>query len=267
MHHKCLKPSNNCAFLIKHFLFLESFNKHEAIEDKFIPDGCMSIVFNFEGNVNVNNNIGCYDLPSFFVVFPNIQHLVIKTYPPLDSMVVVCKASVFTRIFKLNLIPYTNHPFIDGRKILSEQLWLEMKNNPNNRQKILEDFIISIYPTKYIPDDIDLAYEKIIHSKGETLVNELLKQADINPRSFRRRFLSRTGVNAKALSRLVRINYLWDCYLKGQKADFQSMVFEGNYYDQAHLIHDFKKIVGEAPSHFFNKEQANVLFLSGKVVQ
>lgn len=267
MQHKCLKPSNNCAFLIKHFLFLESFNKHEAIEDKFIPDGCMSVVFNFTGNVSAATQTECYKLPSYFIVIPAIQHLIIKTFPPLNSLVVVCKASVFTRLFKIDLATYCEQPFIDGRRIIPEQIYFEMKNKPDKRQLIFENYIISTTTTNYIPDDIDLTYDKIICSKGETLVNELLKQADINPRSFRRRFLSRTGVNAKALSRLIRINYLWDCYLKGNKTDFQSMVYEGNYYDQAHLINDFKKIVGEAPSHFFHKEQSNTLFISGKIIQ
>lgn len=266
MKYKCLKPSNNCAFLIKHFIFLEAENIHDSIQDKFIPDGCMSVVFNFIGNVSAETQTNYYNLPPYFIVIPAIQHLIIKTFPPLDSLVVVCNASIFTRLFKIDLSTYCQQPFIDGRTMIPEQLYLKMKKNPGKRQMIFEDFIITTFSSNYIPDDIDQAYERIMCSKGETFVNKLLKQADINPRSFRRRFLSRTGVNAKALSRLVRINYLWDCYLKGNKADFQSMVYEGNYYDQAHLIHDFKKIIGEAPCHFFKKAQANILLISGKSV-
>jgi hypothetical protein len=45
------------------------------------------------------------------------------------------------------------------------------------------------------------------------------------------------------------------------------MVYDGNYYDQAHLIHDFKAVIGEAPFHFFKKEQDKVVFLSGKILE
>lgn len=261
-----IPPNTNSAYLIKRFLFLEAAYEHEVIEDKYIPDGHMTFVFNFEGKVQVSNKNICYPLPPYFIVIPAMHSLKIRTFPPMDSMIVLCKASVLTRIFDIDLTQHSSQPFIDGQHLVPNELWLEMKSKPNQRQQLFEDFISNKISRPYRSDNIDTCYQNILESKGETQVNALLKQLDINPRSFRRNFLSRVGINAKTLSRVVRINYLWDCYLKGKKADFQNMVYDGNYYDQAHLIHDFKKIVGEAPSHFFNKEQEKLIFISGKIV-
>lgn len=72
------------------------------------------------------------------------------------------------------------------------------------------------------------------------------------------------GLNAKSLARIVRVNYLWSNIINHQAVDFQKMVFEGDYFDQAHLIHDFKQIVGETPSYFFKRNLDNVKIISGK---
>jgi AraC-like DNA-binding protein len=263
-----VNPSANCAFLINRFLFLKAPEKLDQIEEKFIPDGHMSFVFNFEGRVTVSDSVKTYVLPPNFIVIPAIKFLTICTFPPLDTMVVVCKSTVLTRLFGVDLSNPSDMPFIDAKTIIPSTIWeaLKINNNELRRKEIFEEFVIKNSSEAYVPDEIDQIYTKIILSKGETHVEELLKQSDMNPRSFRRHFTSRAGLNAKALSRLVRVNYLWDSYLKGDKADFQNMVYIGNYCDQAHLIHDLKKIIGETPSHFFKKDQKRAMFISGKIL-
>jgi AraC-like DNA-binding protein len=269
MRNVTIYPSEDCSFLIKRFLFLTAPEKCDQIEEKFIPDGCISFVFNFEGEVTVSDNTSTYILPSHFIVKPAITSLNICTHPPLDTMVVVCNASVFTRFFGVDLSKPSIKPFIDGKTLIPAIILDALKNckNEQNRKEIIEIFVRQNLKGTYVPDEIDLVYTKIVMSKGEISVDELLKQANLNPRSFRRHFMPRAGLSAKALSRLIRVNYLWDCCLKGSKTDFQSMVYDGNYYDQSHLIHDFKKIVGEAPSHFFKKDQIKATIISGKVIR
>jgi AraC-like DNA-binding protein len=40
-------------------------------------------------------------------------------------------------------------------------------------------------------------------------------------------------------------------------------VFDGNYFDQAHFINDFKSITGETPSYFFNRNLQITKMFSG----
>jgi methylphosphotriester-DNA--protein-cysteine methyltransferase len=134
----------------------------------------------------------------------------------------------------------------------------------SGRIKLFEKFLSTEFNHSYHPDYIDKIYNDIIASKGEKQVNKILENSEISPRSFRRLFLSRTGINAKNLSRIVKVNYLWDCYLKGNKNDFQNMVYTMNYHDQAHLINDFKKITGESPNRFFKRANSNSALLSAK---
>lgn len=262
-------PGVKCAFLINRYLFLSAKDVHENIEDRFIPDGSIAFVFNFSGAVTVSDATTTYLLPPSFIVIPSSQSLIISTYPPLDTMVVHCKASIFTRLFNISISPPHKKPFIDAADRIPLTLWEKIKKTPEfeKRKQIFETFLLTHMKADYIPDDIDASYNLIMNSRGEEQVNKLLKNIDLNPRSFRRQFLARTGLSAKSLSRIVRINYLWNCFLLNNRADFQSMVYDANYHDQSHLINDFKKIIGESPSHFFKRELSNTAFLSGKTPQ
>jgi hypothetical protein len=265
-----LNPNDACAFLIVRFLYLESREAGEIVEDQFIPDGYMAFVFNFKGRVLVSDRFGTHHTPPCFMVVPRMESLVVKTNPPMDTMVVVCRSTVLTRLLQIDLSKNRSSLYIDSVNCLPKKFFAELKHaqSREKRKELFEAFVLSrLQQDVYQSDAIDNIYQRIMASKGENRVNELLCLLDQNPRSFRRRFIARAGVSAKVLSRIVRINFLWDCYLKGNKADFSSMVYDGNYYDQAHLIHDFKAVIGEAPFHFFKKEQDKVVFLSGKILE
>ena len=262
-------PGADCTFLINRYLLLNAKDLHENIEDKFIPDGGIAFVFNFSGAVSVRSETTTYLLPPSFIVIPSPQSLIISTYPPLDTMVVNCKATVFTRLFNKNVSPPNEKPFLDASDIIPFELWKKLKETSifEKRKQIFEAFILTYLKSNYEPDNIDESYNVIMNSHGEEQVNKLLKNIELNPRSFRRQFLARTGLSAKSLSRIVRINYLWNCFLQNNRADFQSMVYDANYHDQSHLIKDFKKVIGESPSHFFKRELYNTAFISGKITQ
>lgn len=86
----------------------------------------------------------------------------------------------------------------------------------------------------------------------------------MSPSSLQRKFARRVGISPKGLMRITRLNYLWDRIRHGCAVDFQDMVFEGKYFDQAHFIKDFKSLTGEAPGHFFARNLEATRMLSGK---
>jgi AraC-like DNA-binding protein len=51
--------------------------------------------------------------------------------------------------------------------------------------------------------------------------------------------------------------------MENKAEDYQSVVFMANFHDQAHLINDFKKIIGETPKAFFSRNLDNVRVISG----
>jgi AraC-like DNA-binding protein len=267
MNSVSFKDSKHCQFLIYRYSFIKATTDNKIINDKYIPDGSIAIVFNYGGRVTISEGTNCHFLPPVFIVIPAARSLLITVYPPLDTVVVHCRASVFTRFFNYPVNTCRDKLFIDAGWLIPLTLWQKIGETQicSERIELFEEFLRSKYNLFYSPDDIDKMYNRIIMSKGEKQVNRILESIELNPRSVRRLFISRTGINAKILSRIVRVNYLWDCYLKGNKNDFQNMVYTMNYHDQAHLINDFKKITGESPNRFFKRKDSDSALISAKI--
>jgi AraC-like DNA-binding protein len=131
--------------------------------------------------------------------------------------------------------------------------------------QLFENYLLENTNIKsYKKDNIDEFYEKIMLSKGDTRISSLLNSLNMNPRSFRRHFIRRVGISAKGLLRIVRVNYIWDNFRNNNNLNFYDVVYDCNFFDQAHLINDFKKIVGESPKRFFSRNLKYVESFSGK---
>ena len=60
----------------------------------------------------------------------------------------------------------------------------------------------------------------------------------------------------KKLMRISRINHVYKLMIKNPEFNARELMFNGNYYDQAHFIKDFKELTGETPKQFFRQNSA-----------
>lgn len=261
------QPSAACRKLVIHYEEVQAKDESIAVIDRHIPSGYASLVFNSSGYAIVHEKpLIC--LPNYFMVVPLFRSVNIGIYGELDSFIITCKASILSRLLKINLFSSKN----DYYRVIQDNETLNLISkkiitlqNVSQRIDLIDTYFKEIGLDQYQSDEIDLLYNKIIEGKGCTPIAEQIELSDKSARYFRQHFIKRTGVNAKTLGRIVRVNYLWSMIIKNSAVDFQDMVFEGNYFDQAHLIHDFKKIVGETPSFFFKRNHDNLKLISGKI--
>jgi AraC-like DNA-binding protein len=88
-------------------------------------------------------------------------------------------------------------------------------------------------------------------SRGLWSPDELARQAGFSPRHFRRLCLDETGLTPKRLGRILRFRHtlakIRSRHRSGLPIDFAAVAAEAGYYDQAHLIRDFREFAGCAP--------------------
>ncbi len=131
--------------------------------------------------------------------------------------------------------------------------------------EIFENWIQAcIGPENSNPDQIDDAYLRIVNSSVKTPLSALVAVSRMSASSLQRKFAKRVGVSPKLLIRITRLNYLWDRIRFDRAVDYQDLVFEGHYFDQAHFIKDFKSLTGETPGLFFKRDQKIAAILSGR---
>lgn len=128
------------------------------------------------------------------------------------------------------------------------------------RKAIAEDFLLRRLNTKRENADIMNSLYFIINNNGNAGVAELSDYCAVSKRQLERRFAEYTGVSPKQMINLIRYQLLWQECLKENFNPLDAVVKFG-YYDQSHLIKEFKKYHGMSinnalanVSHFYNKK-------------
>jgi AraC-like DNA-binding protein len=102
------------------------------------------------------------------------------------------------------------------------------------------------------PPRIDAAIEEcvsvILRARGQARMEPLARRMGMSPRHLERRFKSAVGIPPKTLARIVRFQEV----LRRSAGEGTSVhvALDCGYYDQAHLLRDFRDFVGVAPRQF-----------------
>lgn len=92
--------------------------------------------------------------------------------------------------------------------------------------------------------------ERILREKDILTVNDLAGRSKMTLRSLQRLFSQYVGVSPKWVIRRYRLHELLERMHSGESLNFAALAIELGYFDQAHLIRDFKAIVGYAPTSY-----------------
>jgi len=110
------------------------------------------------------------------------------------------------------------------------------------------------------PDEkVDLARQlvaRILHELDILTVDDFAASTGISVRSLQRLFSQYVGVSPKWVIRRYRLHELLEQMHSGKHLDWAQLAVDLGYFDQAHLINDFKSITGYAPTEYPGLEPA-----------
>lgn len=105
-----------------------------------------------------------------------------------------------------------------------------------------------------VPDEkVNLArqlVDRILRERDLLTVDDLSARSGISIRSLQRLFSQYVGVSPKWVIRRYRLHELLEQIHSGKHLDWAQLAIELGYFDQAHLIHDFKSITGYVPTEY-----------------
>lgn len=96
----------------------------------------------------------------------------------------------------------------------------------------------------------DQLVARILNEPGIGTVDDLVELTGIGKRSLQRIFNEYVGVSPKWVIRRYRLHELIEKLNSGDKLDWAQLALELGYFDQAHLINDFKVFIGHSPSRY-----------------
>jgi transcriptional regulator GlxA family with amidase domain len=95
---------------------------------------------------------------------------------------------------------------------------------------------------------IDRVLPIIIAKNGLMTIEEIAHDACVSFRQLERQFHQRVGVSPKFFLRLIRFANAWMLKEHKPTASWAYIAYHCGYFDQMHLIKDFKEFAGVSPS-------------------
>lgn len=88
------------------------------------------------------------------------------------------------------------------------------------------------------------------------LISDLSRRLGMNKRTLERRVREETGLAPTTLRRVLRFRRAFRMLDREPSGEWSGIASRAGYFDQAHLIRDFRCFAGAPPSHFFREDPA-----------
>ncbi|MCC6287932.1 MAG: AraC family transcriptional regulator [Chitinophagaceae bacterium] len=149
----------------------------------------------------------------------------------------------------LDKIAWSEELFDSSINILHEQLFY--CSNIQQMANVADAWLLRrLCKLKYNNDTKAISH--ILHcinsTKGLVNIDMLAANTNMSVRSFERHFVAHTGIPAKLFCCIARFNHALELKLSNPQLRWTKIAYKAGYFDQMHLVKDFKKFSGDAPS-------------------
>jgi AraC-like DNA-binding protein len=211
-----------------------------------IPDCCMDIIFDIDYSSNKVNNLFC-----------NLNDSPFYTEE--------AKTSALTSTFGIRFNFWTAHLFTDNQLpkrcnefVSVDQYFISLRKDiediiihyPKIEKRIyyIEKLLIrKLFSKNFNNNNLLNGIYYILKSKGVTTISEISDYTSISSRQLERIFGEYIGITPKKCCSLVRYQNIWKDLAFNRNFNLSSITYSYGYYDQAHMINDFKKFHGNTP--------------------
>ena len=190
--------------------------------------------------------------PSTVLIGPQISPVRIRVYRQLSAIRVDFLPGGLFRILGIPMHELFDQGF-DARDILGYQ----MKELNNRLQEVhrLEDGknMVEAFLLKQVQNakpvlPVDIALQIMLKHDGNTPIKNIASQACLSLKQFERKCRDRVGMNPKLFARILKFSKSYRLYESSPHLSWTQIAYEAGYYDQMHMIRDFKFFTGVNPN-------------------
>jgi AraC-like DNA-binding protein len=249
-----LPSSPAWSFCIKHYLFLRCARGKTL---RLFSDGNTGMVFIIKGELKVKNADGGADtLPNIFVYGQLENYRDIYSINDTEIVIVVFHPYGFFRLYGMPADEVKGH-ILDACLIYGNQITLVNENLRLSRSYTKTIFIIEEYFKNLVKspkagtDQLDKVINSVIQAKGQVTLKQLKDFMGFSERKLERLFGTAIGISPVKYLQIVKLHYFLSLIrVEGKIATLTRAGLESGYYDQAHLIHNFKQATGLTPTQY-----------------
>ncbi|MDD3907376.1 MAG: helix-turn-helix transcriptional regulator [Bacteroidales bacterium] len=260
MNFRLIQPTPSLSTYIKQYWFLE-MEASEGVGERVVPNGYVELTFHFADHlrkIKLTDELQpgiiiCGQKTGFFDVRPTgkTSMLSIQFFPH--------SASLF---FDLPISQIANET-LDLRDVigapaheLEEQLY--DLHTLDDKVKYIEDFLLLRLSRK-----TEYAWGRIYHnillinqSYGSIMPDRLASEACLSRKQHDRLFKQFVGLSPKKYLKVIRFQYCLFVHQRHPHESLTELAYRSGYYDQSHMINDFRELSGITPHQYFTECEA-----------
>lgn len=220
--------------------------------NRVIPDGCVDIIFDLKTS---SSSEGAFvtGLMRTFELMPILGN---------QALFGIRFYSEMAHHFLRNPISALN-----GYHVYLEDLWgqdarrmverVAEATEITDRIALIEERLLQCLAASPIRSDSLLmtSMQYIYAFGGSMTIGALAEKVNYSERNLRRVFQNELGVSPKELIRIIQFQSLLQELVRGTKASFTDVALQHGYYDQSHVIKNFKAYYGMSPRQIFSADQ------------
>ena len=232
------------------------------ISQSIYPDGCMELIFHCADSFNRYSSRGMWELqPRQFLVGQMKRPVLLQPTGRVD-------------VLGIRFQPAGAYLFltIPTRDLMGRFVRLDELENP-----IFRELGVRIWDAATVSERISLlertltkqlanaprsdwiveaAVEIVLRWRGCVSIGQITAALGISGRQLERKFSVWVGICPKMFCRIIRFQHIFHAVEQQDVRRWAEVALACNYYDQAHLIKEFKEFSGQTPPSCFVEENS-----------
>lgn len=249
LHSEAYAEFSPCEFLkpfIRCYWGTFSSLSHSGEKVLVIPDTCMDMI------IEVNHTTG-----RMTGMFSSIQDQPFFSMREQHASEVVSRFAVRFHFWAVHL--FTNYVFRDSanQSLPLEEIFPDWRTafqpffqlpSIQDRIGIAEEYLLGRLHQGQMNDSFLNAVYRMLETSGAQSIQEICSYTTVSQRQLERLFQSKVGFSLKKTSRLIRYQNVWREMALSNSFHVHEAVEKYGYTDQSHLLHEFKRFHGVAPT-------------------
>jgi AraC-like DNA-binding protein len=256
MHYRRIRPSPAVETYVEFYWTLE-VESSAGYEQRIIPDGRAGIILNIASPFESHANGVWKPQPECFFVGQITGPLLLRPSGTAKMIGIQFRPNGAAQLWGLPISELTDSAIAldDLQPKLFQQLeWVRALPSAPQSVKAVDNILRSFSERVRIDDRlVSYAIGNIERAGGSVAIKDVAARAGCSVRQLERRFRNSVGITAKLFSRMQRFQGVIQA-ARGPDSDWINAAVGCGYYDQAHLIRDFREFSGKTPTALLDRE-------------
>jgi AraC-like DNA-binding protein len=264
----CIRPSPPLQEFVGHYLYRESSIPDGVIVRPLLARADPFVAFHLRDRYEVFEHAPSRTrlLPPAYVVGPQTRRVAdLLLRGSLRVFFISFRPTGLHRLFGVPMADLTDHAYEASHVMGPEATALHERlldcASISDIVRAAEQALTRVAQNARPLHPIERAATTLIRTNGQTSLTRLAHESGVGERQFERNFAERVGVGPKRYARIARLTFALQTKQRQPALTWTDVSQRAGYFDQTHLIRDFKALVGANPSAFLRSlDRARTFF-------